>query len=406
VLADAKQFKQLWRKHTGRLLIGLGPKQLYHEEIVMRSLGLAPIYFSMDDLRHESAAGLRAFYDYAGKRLVVRGHALGVATRAEIAHQLTYALQDQEFHAGARLHAMRTLDATQVYDALLQGDAARVAVAYIQKLSRSDQRKVLEASGTEYEASGIAWPMFAAGGGPYAFGPTLVAALQLDGGDRAIDRAFRDPPTHQVQALNPTADASQLRSVPAPTRAAGDEPIGPPAPIGATTLYVVLANRIDPVLAMTAADAWGGSSAQAFIHDGDPCVRATFRGATGAAHASLAAAVRQWVESDPDDASSVHESAESITLDSCGSRSTGYDLGAVSRVAVPLILRNQVVLAELQQGEEHDVSKCIGDAVVADPGMAAITTALVDQGEPTARQQQEIASIIGVATTTCKTRPT
>jgi hypothetical protein len=408
VMAPTPQFKRRWREHQSRLLLGLGPTRRYHEEIVLRAFSLAPPEFSMDDLAHESAAGILAFYDYDGKRIVVRGHTVNVAVKAQVARELTLALQEQRFRTGATLRRLHTIDEIQAYNTLIEGDADRVALAYIQTLSRKLQRKALDPSAdSELEDSDVAWPMLAVGGAPYAFGPGLVAGLQLDGGDRAIDRAFRNPPKHQVEAFNPTSNANALRvRVVAPKVREGERKIGPPAPIGATTLYVALANRIDPAIAMLAADAWGGSSAQAFVYEGDPCVRASFRPATSVAAGALVAGLRQWTEADPDGKSSVHEAGGQVTLDACGGSLTGYDLGGVSWIMVPLALRNQIVLAERVRGESRTVSKCVADAVVADPHIAEITASIMESGEPTARQQQDVVSIVSGATTVCKTQPT
>ena len=93
-------------------------------------------------------------------------------------------------------------------------------------------------------------------------GPDMVEALYVVGANRAVDLAFRRPPTIELDFLDP---AALLEHVPAHSLAVspigtGDRRSGIPDDFGAFLLYLTLASRIDEREALEVADGWSGGA--------------------------------------------------------------------------------------------------------------------------------------------------
>jgi hypothetical protein len=388
VFTTRRQFRhrvaeQLQHNHVIR-----GAKAIYREEVVLRALGLLPDELSVPDVEGLDADILVAFYDPTKKEVVVRGH--DIATGATLAHELTHTLQDQHFDLSGTLSRLHDTDAAQPFHALIEGDAMRVETEYVATLSAAQQEQVANgADGQVRTEYGVPWAAFALGGGPYTFGPNLVSALKIAGGERGIDAAFRTPPAHQVEVLNPVAGpASRFRiQVPEPKLREGDRRIGRPAPLGAMTLYVTLARRLAPTDALLAADDWTGSSAVAFIRDGRACVRAAVRTATVPGAQRLTGALRTWAGHVPAGASSVRLHGETVAFESCAlGPGPAADRSPDLALTVPAV-RNQLILYGLSRGSKPDLAACVADSLIADRQYLDVLDAIVSTGTRTPAQR-------------------
>jgi hypothetical protein len=361
---------------------------------------------SLAELQAQGAENVLAFYDPVEKRIIVRGHDLGIGTEVTLAHELTHTLQDQHFDLQDHQNRLRTVDAIQPYRALVEGDAMRVESAYIRSLSAGQQQGAVHAAEEEVAATmdRAPWAAFAVTGGPYALGPGMVSALESDAGEHAIDLAFRTPPAHQVQLLNPGAllDTFILIPVPEPKLRHGERRVGPATPIGAMTLYATLAARLDPASAMSAADDWGGSSAVAFIRDGDACVRAAFRTEHPDGTAVLADALRAWASFGPGGTSAVKESNGEITLDACEQIGMSDDLGSTDEALYSLVIRNQLMLSKLADGVSKYIAKCVADELVADTDYIESLISTDSKGRYTPEQLQTLREHADQATSYCE----
>jgi hypothetical protein len=154
-------------------------------------------------------------------RLYVLG-AGGSAPRAVVAHEVVHALQDERFHLtrGAFAPRPRDHDGELAALALIEGDATEVQSRYVAGLSPLDL------------VSELARTLGSIPGGesarsvpylereriyPYTAGQEFVRALRKRGGQRLLDRAFRNPPRTTAAVLDP---ARYLAGDPPPKRVA------------------------------------------------------------------------------------------------------------------------------------------------------------------------------------------
>ena len=138
-----------------------------------------------------------------------------------LVHELTHALQDQTFDLSALDRSVRTDDETILtVRAVIEGDAMRVSDDYYAEQGSAWQRQVdadqgSGSSGTSDTPIADTYEAL-----PYAFGEHFVSGVAEVGGNSAVDKAFRLPPTTSAQLLHPKEwSAGTLRApsaVPSP----------------------------------------------------------------------------------------------------------------------------------------------------------------------------------------------
>ncbi|QGG96734.1 hypothetical protein [Actinomarinicola tropica] len=150
--------------------------------------------------------------------------------------------------------------------------------------------------------------------------------------------------------------------------------------LGAISLYLMLAARIDPVAALHATDAWAGD---AFVTsrdlEGDLCTRivAATRDATSAD--VLDAALSDWVAAAPERSlAEAVRRGERFDVTSCDP-GPGSDMGIVvdpmEALALPAT-RSFVIYGVVDQGFEPEVGVCVWDELlVAVPVKALVAPA-------------------------------
>jgi hypothetical protein len=250
--------------------------------------------------------GTLAFYDPDDGRIRVRGTELTAGLRVTLVHELTHALQDQAFD-------LRRLDGEELdsgeaaaFRALVEGDALRVEDEYVADVLTPAEREAYEQEHAgEVEASEAATaevPPFlgATFAAPYLLGRPFVTMLLNQGGNAAVDEALTEPPATEEHLFDPSsylADEEPTRlEIEVPD---GAEPLDEAGPFGAPTWFLVLAERIDPMVAFEAALGWGGDGSIAFERDGTSCVRAVFTGDTEADGTEMSAALDAWADTMP-----------------------------------------------------------------------------------------------------------
>jgi hypothetical protein len=355
-----------------------------HKQVVLRALNLLASGESLKQLGGlVDFADVLAVYDQARERVYVRGRNVGVGSEVTLAHELTHVLQHQHFPRVMRLR-QPDLDVFQVADALIEGDAMRIARAYAATLSPAEQREAAEHEIDLIEETtgpDAAYVLFAVWGSPYLFGPHLIRGLEIQGGERAIDRAFTQVPRHQVALLNPLRVGKKALPTTKPVRRRREKQIGPVAPIGAMTLYSALAARLDTAYALNAADEWRGSAARAFTRPGEYCIRANFRAGDLDGATFLAEALQAWADAGESGVATVRQAGWVVTLEACDVGGIGYGWPSPDEVISVALLRNARVLQELADGTDELVAKCVGDGVIVDQAWAEAFAALAEQDE-------------------------
>jgi hypothetical protein len=269
-----------------------------------------------------SDGGTLAFYDPVPQRVKVRGTELTVGLRVTLVHELTHALQDQHFDL-QRLYA-EELDssASTAFRGLIEGDAVRIEDGYIhEELSASDRTAYDEeyaAALDESEASTGDVPAFVNAGFsvPYLLGQPFAVMLANQGGNDAVDDAFRHPPTTEEHLFDPASFLADERAEPVDVGVDDDEVLDD-GPFGSPSWFLMLAERIDPKVAFDAALGWDGDAYAVIERHGATCMRAVFAGDAEADEDEMERALRSWVAALPGGGAEVIEVDDHPGFEAC-----------------------------------------------------------------------------------------
>lgn len=252
-----------------------------------------------------SDGGTLAFYDPTDARVKVRGTKLTVGLRATLVHELTHALQDQHFDLGRLYDDKLDSGASTAFRALIEGDALRIEQAYTSEALTDAERATYDA---EYAAqlqtsasSTGAVPAYVSAtfSVPYLLGQPFTVMLANRGGNAAVDRAFRSPPKTEEEIFDPTSYLTREKSKEVDLHLSKTVQVTDRGVFGSPSLYLVLAERIDPKVAFDAVLGWDGDAYATFARNGSSCVRAGFAGDTTHDEQELRAALQTWVAALP-----------------------------------------------------------------------------------------------------------
>jgi hypothetical protein len=339
----------------------------------LRALGLLPADFDALESENDlSDTATLAYYDPITERIAVRGTDMTVDLRVTLAHELVHALQDQHFDLQEMLDDGDPKgDQLAAYLALIEGDATRVQQAYIRSLPSEDRDTYLEATGQAFgEAQelldAIPGVLVAMEGAPYALGPSLVELIAAEGGNDAVDEAFDDPPATTEQMVDPRAyfAGDPARDVTAPAVPVGGEQIGEHGSLGALSLFLVLSERVDPLVALTAADGWGGDAYVVYDQGGTTCMDLVVEGDSARDGEELLRAFEAWGTAGPPGTARVRSDGEGARVSICdpqgGAEPTRMALEALTLPAA----RAQVMLAAGGAASDPDEAFGVADCFV------------------------------------------
>jgi hypothetical protein len=385
--------------------------QLAAAEAELRALGLATgsvdLFSAGNDLADN---GTLAFYDPDTERVTVRGTELTVDVRVTLTHELTHVLQDQHFNIKAsRIRRFTTSGEREAFRAVVEGDAVRIENEYVASLTeeeKAEYRSATRASvdSTKKSLQSVPVALQALQGSPYIFGPRLLELVKSKGGVNGINEALRSPPSTEEQLLDPRAYFGHD----------GAKPVEPPAlpdgvkestdsgDFGALSWLLVLGERIDPAVALTAADGWGGDAYTSFVQDGRGCIRIAFSGDTGQDTTEMHDALNQWVALMPSGAASVTEDSAGVLLQSCDpGKDSGLVLNnrALDLIAIPAI-REEVMLSGLRDGGlDVDKAFAFGDCFIRRPTFEQITAlSATDDGSVSPELTQVLQNVSATCT--------
>jgi hypothetical protein len=316
-------------------------------------------------------SGTLAFYDPEDERIRVRGTEMSVGLEVTLVHELTHALQDQRFDLD-RLNDV-TLDggASTAFRGLGEGDALRIEDEYIADVLTDEEREAYDeefaAELEESEAATEDVPPFieAVFGAPYALGKPFVTMLVNKDGNDAVDAAFWGPPETEEHLLDPASFLDEEEPAELELELPDDVEVFEESSFGASSLYLVLAERIDPKVALQAAVGWNGDARALFERDGVACVQAAFRGDSDEDEDEIEAALEEW------HGTLVGDSAELITVDghpgfeACDP-GTDVDLELTGRSDKSLFLPNLwgYLIADAATTLAADESRCYAETVI------------------------------------------
>jgi len=358
-------------------------KEWAESEAALRALGLLDRPVPLESLTAGVGAQVLGFYDPAEKAIVVRGDTFSSPeTRSTLAHELTHALQDQQFGLSRMDRLERKADSSSV-SALIEGDATRIGETYTSGLSKSDQAEI-DASNASTVSTAPDLPPFVnvSFASEYVLGYMMTSVLEAAGGTKAIDKAFRDPPLNDLAIIDPVAllDGTKAIPVAAPKLAGGNTALGTPTVLGAETLYFMLASHLPPADALAVAQRWGGDSSIAFTRgDSTPCVTSVMVGRAGAADTqALQAGLERWNTASGANAEITRRGKE-LTLTSCEPSNPGtVSEAALSQALFHVLLRNSFATGVLS-GSDARTATCIADGIM---GLDSLTKAIATVQTP------------------------
>lgn len=339
----------------------------------LRALGLVARDFDLLASQRELATGgTAAYYDPTAREIVVRGSdtdGLAVDLRATLVHELTHAAQDI---AGSLAATYEDDPRSLMALAVVEGDATRVQQRWIATLSARDldalQKGTTEATAEAEKATADVPPvlttLFEA---PYSLGQAFTRAVAAERGEKGVAKLTRTAPADDVGLLDPAAylEGRKARKVPRPKHDGGR--VLDRSRMGATTLFAVLAQRLEPAVALDAADGWGGDAYISWRDRGRTCARVAFRGNTNADTTTLADALRGWVAAGPTSAgASVDARADRVTLTACEPTEKGAPVTVATADEALLLpaVRGSIQAELLEAGLGTNVAACTADRLV------------------------------------------
>jgi len=371
--------------------------QIDHEAGLLRALGLLSGKVDLLHAVHDAdGAAVDAYYSFRTKSITVRGRTLSPAVKATLVHELTHVLQDQHFRIGHRLTQLQKAkgpdtSAYDVLDAIVEGDADRVETIYHDSLGVR-QRQALDAaqhtenSQADSGLSGVPKIVVAMLSSPYALGVGLTSAVAVGGGNAAVDRILRNPPTHDSVLLDPyrqltgTAGATRVR-IPAVRQGEKKFESGE---FGALSWYLALAARIPTPEALDAAEGWGGDAYVAYQHGGTTCARMTFAGKTATDTSRMYSALRQWALAAPGGAATVSLTGGRVHAQSCDPGTAVRSGSANSVAALSLVAtRNGIANGLVHTGAPLALAHCVAGRLVEIYSVSQLNDPAFGRNDPT-----------------------
>jgi hypothetical protein len=402
-------------------------EQMESTVATLRALGLASGDIDLFEAGNDLVdGGTLAFYNPGDERITVRGTELTVALKVTLVHEMTHALQDQHFdldalqqeiYADVDFAAAEEQDETAAltesaanaafagHQALVEGDAVRIENAYVESLSAADRDEYvssyqddLEQADTDLAEVPAALRAFQAA--PYALGQPLVDLVEADGGNAAVDDMFADHPWTEEHLLDPPTyvDRQGAVDLPLPDPAGGE--VIDRGTMGAVELFVVLAERIDPLVALDAADGWGNATFVSYESGGDTCVRVLADGDTADDDNQLRSALTSWVDAAPPEAQATVTAMGTgrTQIESCDPGTAGAPGNdrALDVLTVPTV-RSQMAFFAVEAGADLDRAWQSGDCFVHQLTFEQMVTI----NELTGNPPPELQSLIDSAFQTC-----
>ncbi len=280
----------------------------YPEELLSRrsrawaTIGVIPQGASIrDELERFASGQVIGYYDTLTGELVFIGTEDPSPTeRVTLAHELTHAIDDQNFGL-ERVDGLMTSchdEASAAAVALIEGNATYFMTAYaLRYLTPQEQLTLGQGSGSE--PAGIDPFIERQQVWPYVAGQAFVTALATDGGIAEIDDAFRDLPVSTEQILHPERYPND---VPTPV----DVPdLGPALgtgwvdldvqEVGEEWLLLALELRLDDASAEDAAAGWDGGLSRAWTDGTNVAVELSTVWDTAADATAFAGAMGEWI---------------------------------------------------------------------------------------------------------------
>jgi hypothetical protein len=286
------------------------PKDLYaRKSLAWQTIGVIPEGTDLREQIHTFSSGqVIGYYDSFSKELVFIGtENPSPFQQVTLAHELTHALDDQNFGLGRLDQLSRTCqdEPAEAALAVVEGDATFTMTQYaLQDLSAEEQLRfaaeAVQAAGTPsgvvpFVADLEAWP--------YNAGLAFMQTQYQQGGNDAIDRSLRSFPVSTEQILHPEkypTDVPTPVDIPdlGPALGAGWQDLDVQQ-VGEAWLWLALDLRMDSGDAAQAAAGWDGGIYRAWSNGNEVAVVMSTVWDTPDDARAFADAMGGWIDTAP-----------------------------------------------------------------------------------------------------------
>lgn len=265
--------------------------------IALKALHLVDRKLDLDSLEDPlEDGGTVGYYDSISNRLVVEGEKPTPFVRAVLVHELTHALQDQNFDLDRNLE--ESDESYLAFRSVVEGDAMRMQHKYLESLTSEEQAEAAseEAEGATYLPNNPSIKtLFMLSSFPYEFGEQFVNEVFEFGGQTRVDQAFRSPPTTTEQLLHPKRYLSLERPSEVDSPDADGE-VFEEGVWGELGLLTTFLPTLPEEQAREAAEGWRGDYYVAWKKAGKECIRMNIVTDEVADKNQLVQALRDWAD--------------------------------------------------------------------------------------------------------------
>ena len=256
------------------------PEDARDDTLALAAFGLLPADFNLHDflvdLYSEQIAG---FYDRKTKEMfVIQGESFLGPERMTYAHEYTHALQDQNFDIEKGLNyndasCKNDTERCAAILALIEGDASLLETDWLKSDATTQERKeIMDFYGNLKSPVYDSAPDYLKADFlfPYQQGLNFVQTLHDEGGWKAVDEAYHNPPVSTEQIMHPERYPGDLPvsvSIPDVSAVLGKGWIEiSDGVLGEWYTFLVLGNgnlpdtRLSERQAQNAAEGWGGDT--------------------------------------------------------------------------------------------------------------------------------------------------
>jgi hypothetical protein len=289
-------------------------KQYYADlNALLRTLGLADGSFdSFSGLNDLSSGNTLAYYSPTDREMVIRsdsaalkGGKLSASLRAVVVHELTHALQDQEFGL-ARINRRHTTSEESVaMTAVLEGHANAAENMYVEENFDDKELELYQndtTTSSDPKLKSIPEVLSAQQSAPYVFGPTFIAALKQKGQQAITDVFLKKPPHSLAQIILPSkyfAGETPVEIEPPEVPSKNEYALSDQ--LNQLDIYFILVRALGAPEALRLSDMWGNGRYTAYRADdksgnGKLCVSMNVVGSTNTGTQKVFAAFSSWVK--------------------------------------------------------------------------------------------------------------
>jgi hypothetical protein len=370
---------------------------------MMRAIGMMSGAVDVGEQAEKLAvSGTLAFYNDETDQVYVRGTELTPMLKATLVHELTHAWQDQQYDLSL-LESLTDSEARFAYRAVVEGDATMVERAWVDSQTPDDQSSAEADETAAFEehkerTRSVASFLAVHSSAPYLLGPSFLEGIEADGGAGRIKQAFTSPPPSSAVLMRPWmfGSADGARSVEAPPLPDGRTAQAEDT-FGALSLYLLLADRIDPRIALEASDNWLGDRVRVeSVEGGGVCLNGRIEAAGPSGAQTILNAFELWDAEFAGSAVTVRRDGSAVLYEACDP-GEGTALHVPNRAEQTIlfpVVRMQIWQLFREEGATPADAECAADNV-------ATNVTIGEAADMDAIAQPRVEELITAAATAC-----